>query len=1175
MIAIHAAIVAILGAASSSLSLAATGSDCAARPPSVEQSSGAVSEHVLLQFTGQLTRLALPAQYDPWDSGVMPEDQYGIAQEDASLVAAPSLAADSVADLDTLADQLEKQVASLKLKRSSDLAPAALDATIISTNDQLSAHPADKGLEPEKAWDATRLKEDALSAPLDALHQREGTVPEEVAAVPTSRLQNAAAKRDDVRVPIDGLRQEEVSMREQAWSEPTSRLQNATVAEDIFPVHIEGMQRHQNLMQDGAWQAPASSRQDQIMQHDRAALLSLGAVDALVHQPRDANTSCGFVVPGGQKKPVCGKMVFQTCQNPSMVTAESCPTSCNYVLPDPLFTCGAACVAKEDCSLGGHAMGFYDDETKQCGPGPIEGCLRYDGPTSCSTCGKLFKRAAGGKDCVFLPGYKQFAVGVLLIVVVLLCIIVPLNVYRWCCKDVGNEAALSFGWRHRLRVQASKNLYADPTQMPEKFSLSTNMHTELVAGTGLCLFYNSLFFLFIVCLLVAIAATFVWGVTVFPDMGYEGKCLLSNRDEYLQATQDLLEYQEVCAITYGILWMVLFFVSLFHARAQHIAARKLDQRTSLMADFAIGVTGLPRDATEREVAAFFEDISPGVIEGVSLAYDYTRCTPLIQRLLERQVQTEENRIASFGFKAFKAAMGQSDPEELNGTQTDERDLAISTLQRLQGSGTAFVVCSSEWNKKLLWNQWSQDGKPRFREEAPLSLHEPLGEPTCYFWENFGFSKMDQLFRSIVEVCIIIIQMAVLGLVVYWPAAYYTFYRLQATGADSADADPVVMLLGYGIAIMNAIMYFLVDVSSRRVGFHHKVDVDICNLIGCTTIVGGQTLFNMAVAHFAVATVDVSMSKSLFASQSDDDHFVRQASIHVFMAAKLWNLLVPGFLILPDLLGRLFKYVLSFKAMYEYWVYIPIIKSDLRTDEEVTRHEAEDRLLPGPMQAEFDYSNGICITCAAFLMLFFPSSYSPLTCWILLGWVLMSYVTLKYCHLRFNMVIEYTTSLLDDCFTYMWGIPLSIIAAASAYWAADTQLAGPWSLSWPTAFVLSLLLYLIAVHLVLQGVSTHTDIGKGDYANAREILRYDYFNTNPIQVLKSRYLKDGKPLTYFARGKEYLQQTQSWFPGAQYSPSKLFNSYEQDDDSDMETCGPVGCLSLPASIKSKDSRKRKY
>jgi hypothetical protein len=182
---------------------------------------------------------------------------------------------------------------------------------------------------------------------------------------------------------------------------------------------------------------------------------------------------------------------------------------------------------------------------------------------------------------------------------------VPLNVYRWCCKDVGNEAALSFGWRHRLRVQASKNLYADPTQMPEKFPLSTNMHTELVAGTGLCLFYNSLFFLFIVCLLVAIAATFVWGVTVFPDMGYEGKCLLSNRDEYLQATQDLLEYQEVCAITYGILWMVLFFVSLFHARAQHIAARKLDQRTSLMADFAIRVTGLPRDATEREVAAFF------------------------------------------------------------------------------------------------------------------------------------------------------------------------------------------------------------------------------------------------------------------------------------------------------------------------------------------------------------------------------------------------------------------------------------------------------------------------------------------------------------------------------------------------------------------------------------------
>jgi len=282
------------------------------------------------------------------------------------------------------------------------------------------------------------------------------------------------------------------------------------------------------------------------------------------------------------------------------------------------------------------------------------------------------------------------------------------------------------------------------------------------------------------------------------------------------------------------------------------------------------------------------------------------------------------------------------------------------------------------------------------------------------------------------------------------------------------------------------------------------------------------------------------------------------------------------LVIPDLIGRLFKYVLSAKAMYYYWVSLPLYpvyaKWDLRSNRKVTPHQAENQLLPAAMQTEFDYSNNICIASTAFLLLFFGTKYAYWTCWILVGWVVFSYVSLKICHLRYNMLVEYTSYLMDDAAMYLWSIPLSMLAAVSAYWAT-LSLKLAWWIPY-LAFCMSMLTYLGLLAVVYRLVTPFDFGGKGDFNAARKRLRYDYFNTNPIMVLKSRYLRQSPPLTYFVRGKEYLQQSytemmwnsgeeylggsksyfdQSW-KSAQASWAKLF-PYETDADSD----GEVGCV----------------
>lgn len=867
------------------------------------------------------------------------------------------------------------------------------------------------------------------------------------------------------------------------------------------------------------------------------------------------NPQCGFVGGSFEKETVCAKIARHNCKNVSVVAA-ACPASCTYVLPDPLFSCGAACVAKDDCGkLGGRSMGFADPVTRRCGTGPIQGCIRHFSHNVCSKCGRMFSRSLNGEECTFLPGYQRFAIILLFIIVVLLAILLPLNFKHWCRMPIGSPAALAYGWKQRSRTLASVTKYEDPTRMPEKYPLNTNMHSELVAGAGLCLFYNSLVFLLAVSVLVAAVVTIIWWMTALPKLGSGGKCTLDDEAKFDNAVQDLAHFQEVSAVCYGFLWVVLFAASLGWARLQHLAFRKLDADTSLMSDFAFRVSGLPHDASEAEIATFFGRLAPSGIVGVSIAYDYREHKDLIARLLDNHVQTAEQHTV-----ALKHLPGpQESPEESKAT-SDHR-LAHAVLSRLNGSGTAFVVCKSELQRQMLYDRFA-DGNPMFRGKNQVALHLVHEEPTCFFWENFAYGRQQHLFRGSLQLVVLSLEMLALGLIVYWPAAYYILYRLMATRDDSTD--PVVAILGYGIAIMNCIMYMLVDISSRRVGFYYKVDVDKCNLVGCSIIVGVQTFFNLAVAYFAVRSVDVSMSPSLFSSQGKDEFLVRQSSAHVFIAAKLWNLLVPGVLVLPDLVGRLLKYVLSATAMYDYWVYIPYIKRDLRTDQTVTPYEAEYQLLPAPMQTEFDYSNSICITSTVFLMFFFHSEYAHPTCWILVLWVLVSYVSLKYCHLRFNRVVEYTSHQLDDCFTYLWGIPLSIVAAASAYWTANFyHLPWWWTL---VAFSASLLAYLIFVHLVFKSVSPSDNHGKGNYAEARKHLRYDYFNTNPVKVLRSHFLQEGQPLTYFVRGKEYLQKPESDIEVvkdylsdsggcAPRGCSRLW-SYEEDADSDYE---PSGCL----------------
>merc|ERR1719271_2386942 len=130
---------------------------------------------------------------------------------------------------------------------------------------------------------------------------------------------------------------------------------------------------------------------------------------------------------------------------------------------------------------------------------------------------------------------------------------------------------------------------------------------------------------------------------------------------------------------------------------------------------------------------------------------------------------------------------------------------------------------------------------------------------------------------------------------------------------------------------------------------------------------------------------------------------------------------------------------------------------------------------------------------------------------------------------------------------MWGVPLSMIASAAAHWAS--RLGRYIELTEGTVFLAALVIYELAFFGLLQFVDDDDDSGKGTYEEVKALLGYDYFNTNPIHVLRSQYCNEGKPLVYFQHGKEY-QQGGKW---REWQDSKLIMSARTIDgeESDVE------------------------
>jgi len=172
----------------------------------------------------------------------------------------------------------------------------------------------------------------------------------------------------------------------------------------------------------------------------------------------------------------------------------------------------------------------------------------------------------------------------------------------------------------------------------------------------------------------------------------------------------------------------------------------------------------------------------------------------------------------------------------------------------------------------------------------------------------------------------------------------------------------------------------------------------------------------------------------------------------------------------------------------------------------------------------DYMGTIVQPTSCSLVLFFASDVAWQTFACLICWSIFMVFFQRYLHLRAVRRCYFTTNRLDTDVLIMWGFPLSMVLAASFFWAARLR-------GWPLAFVplawaAGLALYVFVLANCVRPLIPPKSEGnclRPSYDQVRSRRYYDWHNCNPIKVLLSHCLDDDeRPLTPFETGKEYLQ-----------------------------------------------------
>lgn len=616
-------------------------------------------------------------------------------------------------------------------------------------------------------------------------------------------------------------------------------------------------------------------------------------------------------------------------------------------------------------------------------------------------------------------------------------------------------------------------------------------------------------------------------------------------------------------LSLALTYLLLTCSSLAYGRHQSRFAERWRAQHSSHRDFAIFVSGLPAAATDPvQMQTFFQSLldasakdaqselpaSELQVVGVSIGYDVGFCerdlpfwyAMLIEKIESNLLQslTDDDEFAISRRESQKFAIPPRDADKLEAVLPSRFNLfarfarflmrkgestayenwdtkARRALESMTCSGQAYIVVSSSSARDRLLAltaeqlRWRSDGQESAGDL--LTLSQCTVEPPSVLWEAHGHVPSKRLMAT--NLCLLVLT--VLGWAIsFAPYAYYQIAAKAVPGRElAASAD---FVLGVLIAFGNNLVCLMIDVTTHHFGILDKERLDMMTmgLIYIATV--ANTFLDIGIILVALRglSLDLAVHGTL-----DQSHYDR------VLAHELFGLLVPGYLITPYLTAPLLEDIVPAFAK----------KRLIRSSSGMDRVFAERKYMRPSFDLSWHYSDLLTnlTVCLPLLMFGTHHIYAIVLC--LLCCYCLTYVIDHFRLLRCTTRTWQCTSQLDYAFSYLWSVPIGFVGTIALHWAIEADLIQP-RRKWEKWFQLLFLVTHCACYCALNrwlraGALTKAEIDDDNmsYEAMRRLhwldLRfYDYFNTNPVQVLRSWLLPEleaEKERAPFVLGKEHL------------------------------------------------------
>mmetsp|Transcript_24831 Transcript_24831/g.66363 ORF Transcript_24831/g.66363 Transcript_24831/m.66363 type:complete len:748 (-) Transcript_24831:141-2384(-) len=464
-----------------------------------------------------------------------------------------------------------------------------------------------------------------------------------------------------------------------------------------------------------------------------------------------------------------------------------------------------------------------------------------------------------------------------------------------------------------------------------------------------------------------------------------------------------------------------------------------------------------------------------------------------------------------------AGAPEEEPEAVHG------QLKTEFLRRLKTTGSCFVVLRTHRDMQACL----QKPLPKFRGEHVLEVFEAQGDAETVLWDAFATTDAERCWLSVIGVVQILLIVGVWTLCFWGP---YTLYILSwggVAGMSQGDAS-VGMVVGLLITVGNQIVYAACGAISENAKFTCRDKRDTYY----TGLYTFAVLVNTVLDLWLVSVMAAGWQRD---AAADPYAKVRNPSLQHAVFDQLIFYLWPCTLLLPFLLEPV---VLNVAPYF-------LAKWLVRSRPACSKQDAEECLVPPPFDLNRYGDNLINVLMVSTFFLL-----TGVTIWWIFFMLTISlwavFMWDCYRFKRGTMRTHFATQDIDILANYMMAFPCATLASGFVFKAKGGQgMVDDWDpnsfftshaevwlevgLAFFAHLVLHFLLLALVVPRCLPTLVEDSDSPEGPrdlipYEATAEKLCCNWFNSNPVHCLRSRYLyQHDPPHVFYQPGREYLHK----------------------------------------------------